>query len=69
MVALGVLFGIAGLLGEIAEILDTLCTLAIIICSIPFFLGADAVIYRELYLKRFAKETLEEEEVVVVVEE
>lgn len=69
MVALGVLFWIAGLLGEIAEILDTLCTLAIIICSIPFCLGANAVIYRELYLKRFAKETLEEEEVVVVVEE
>lgn len=62
-----ILFWIAGLIGDLSNALENILDIAIIICAIPFFLGADAVIYRELYLKRFAKETVEEE--VVVVEE
>ena len=64
-----ILFFISALLGHIADFIETILDIAIIVCIIPFFLGIDAVIYRELYLKRFAKETLEEEEEVVIVEE
>ncbi|MBQ8701266.1 MAG: hypothetical protein IJ549_00690 [Prevotella sp.] len=65
-VVVGILFFIAGLIGQIADIVDTILTLAVAICVIPFFLGADAVIYRELYLKTLEapEVTVEEEEVV-----